>query len=168
MLVSEVQMCHHIPYVTLNFWLNIWEFKSPPHPIFFLTEGNNSRRSQNTLIDPNFWKISLPRACPQNPLHCLCPPPSPWNWRSCLTIVPKAYLAKSGIYILHFRSNNPKQWSTPTSKNNISTNNKINREIKQQHTTFCQLVLLSQRSFISVSVFACCWQVCLAWKTISC
>ena len=29
-------------------------------------------------------------------------------------------------------------------------------------------MLLSQRNFVSVSVFACCFQVCLTWKTISC
>ena len=29
-------------------------------------------------------------------------------------------------------------------------------------------MLLSQRGFVSVSVFVCCLQVCLAWKTISC
>ena len=34
--------------------------------------------------------------------------------------------------------------------------------------TFCRLVLLSLRSFVTEYVFVCCLQVCLACKTISC
>ena len=51
----------------------------------------------------------------------------------------------------------------------ISTNNRINWKIKQQHKTFVkECSILCQRSFVSEIVFVCCLQVCLAWKTIFC
>ena len=37
-----------------------------------------------------------------------------------IPIFQTAYLAESRLSALYFRSNNPKQWSTPTSKNNIN------------------------------------------------
>ena len=37
-----------------------------------------------------------------------------------LSIFPTANLANTEVYAFYFRSNNPKQWSTTTSKNNIN------------------------------------------------
>ena len=51
--------------------------------------------------------------------------------------LPTAYLAKSGLDLSYFRSNNPKQWSTLTSKT-ISTNNRITSMINQHITPFSQ------------------------------
>ena len=64
-------------------------------------------------------------------------------------------------------SANPKQWSKSTSKNNI---NKKHDKFKDKSTTytFRRLVLLWQRSFVWKTVFVCCSQVSLLWKTISC
>ena len=36
------------------------------------------------------------------------------------SIFPMAHLANMWLYASYFRGNNPKQWSTPTSKNNIN------------------------------------------------
>ena len=59
---------------------------------------------------------------------------------------------------IYFRSNNSKQWSTPTTTGLIE-------RLKKQHTTFVNWCYCL-REVLFQKMFVCCLQVCLAWTTI--
>ena len=76
--------------------------------------------------------------------------------------------AKISIPRYYFVSINPKQLSTSTLKKKQyqQKTGLIQRWINNAH--LCRLVWLWQRSFVWESVFVCCSQVSVAWKTIAC
>ena len=66
---------------------------------------------------------------------------------------------------ISFISINHKHWST--SKTNIYWQQDLFKDQSTTHT-FCRLVLLYQSHFVWESVFSCCSQVSLEWKTVFC
>ena len=81
-------------------------------------------------------------------------------------IFPTAYLAQMRRYASYFRSNNPKQWSTPTQKKQQQQTTGLIQRLRNNIQLLSIGVIVSEK--FCFSKCPCFLQVCLAWKTISC